>query len=432
MWKGACSLVGSQDIWQLIVLVVLILMSAFFSSSETALMSLNKIRLRGMVAKNVPRAKKVQKLVENPSRLLGAILVGNNVVNIGASALATSIAIKQFGNNGVGIATGVMTFIVLVFGEITPKTLAAQHSEKISLKVANLLSLIVFILKPITVVLMKITNMILRLFGGKIGSRQPFVTEEEIKAMINVGHEEGVLEVEEREMIHNVFEFGETKVTDVMTPRTYMVAIDKDSSFEQVVEVFKNQRFSRIPVYEDDIDHIIGVLFLKDLFLSKMEEEPFNIENIIKEPYLTIEYKLTTELFREMRAKGIQMAIVIDEYGGTAGVVTIEDLVEEIVGDIYDESDEILHEIELINEGEYAVLGIVKIDDVNDRIGISIYSEEYDSIGGFVFGLFGRLPEEGESIAHEDITFVVEKVHKNRIEKLKIIRIGAINETISD
>lgn len=411
---------SSQDIWQLIVLIVLLMLSAFFSASETALMSLSKVRIRSMVAKNVPKAKKIQKLVESPSNLLGAILVGNNIVNIGASALATSIAIKQFGSTGVGIATGIMTFTVLIFGEITPKSLAAQHSEKVSLKVVNILSVIVIILKPITVVLLKITNAIIRLFGGKLGSRQPFVTEEEIKAMVNVGHEEGVLEGEERKMIHNVFEFGDTKVTDVMTPRTYMVAIDKESSFEQIVEVFKNERFSRIPVYEDDIDHIIGVLFLTDLFLSKMEDETFDISKIIKEPYLTIEYKLTTELFREMRDKGIQMAIVIDEYGGTAGVVTIEDLVEEIVGDIYDESDDIVQEIELINENEYAVHGIVKIDDVIDRIGIAIYSEEYDSIGGFVFGLFGRLPEEGESIEHDHIKFVVEKVHKNRIEKLRI------------
>jgi putative hemolysin len=412
---------GSEDAWQWIILIVLLILSAFFSTSETALMSLSKIKIRSMVAKNVPKAKKVQKLVENPSNLLGAILVGNNIVNIGASALATSIAIKEFGDAGVGIATGIMTFIVLIFGEITPKSLAAQHSEKISLKVVNILSFFVFILKPITVVLMKITNAIIKLFGGKIASRQPFVTEEEIKTMVNVGQEEGVLEFEEREMIHNVFEFGDTKVTDVMTPRTYMVAIDKKSSFEEIVEVFKNERFSRIPVYEEDIDHIIGVLFLKDLFLSKMEEETFDIDKIIKEPYITIEYKLTTELFREMRDKGIQMAIVIDEYGGTAGVVTIEDLVEEIVGDIYDESDDIIQEIEMLDDNEYFVHGIVKIDDVNERIGISIYTEEYDSIGGFVFGLFGRLPEEGESIDHEHIKFVVEKVHKNRIEKLRIL-----------
>ncbi|MEL7648130.1 MAG: hemolysin family protein [Sedimentibacter sp.] len=410
-----------EDIWQLIILVVLLVLSSFFSASETALMSLSKIRIRNMVDENVPRSEKIQKLVENPSNLLGAILVGNNIVNIGSSALATSIAINHFGNTGVGIATGIMTFIVLIFGEITPKSLAAQNSEKVSLKVVNILSFIVIILKPITIVLMKITNSIIKLLGGEISNKQPFVTEEEIKTMINVGHEEGVLEVEEKKMIHNVFEFGETRVADVMIPRTYMVAIEKNLSYEQIVEEFKKQRFSRIPVYEESMDNIVGVLYLKDLFLCEMEEGTFDISKVLKEPYFTFEFKLTTLLFREMREKGIQMAIVIDEYGGTAGVITIEDLVEEIVGDIHDETDEIIHEIEVIKEDEYVVLGITKIDIVNDMIGINIYSENFDSIGGFVVGLFGRLPEAGECIEHENIKFIVEKVHKNRIEKLRIL-----------
>jgi putative hemolysin len=384
-------------------------------------MSLSKIRIRSMVDENVPRSKKIQRLVENPGTLLGAILVGNNIVNIGASAFATSIAIKYFGNTGVGIATGVVTFIVLIFGEIIPKSLASQNSEGVSLKLVGLLSFIVALLTPITIVLMKITNVIIKLLGGKVRNKQPFVTEEEIKTMINVGHEEGVLEGEERKMIHNVFEFGETRVADVMTPRTYMAAIEKNASYEKVIDLFKQQRFSRLPVYEESLDNIVGILYLKDLFLYEVEEESFDISKYLKEPYFTFEYKLTTQLFREMRDKGIQMAIVFDEYGGTAGVITIEDLVEEIVGDIHDESDEIMHEIEVIREDEYVVLGITKIDVVNDAIGVNIYSEDFDSIGGFVVGLFGKLPETGESIEHENIKFVVEKMHRNRIEKLRVL-----------
>lgn len=410
-----------DDSWQFIILAVLLILSAFFSASETALMSLSKIRIKTMVDGDIPRSKEILKLVESPSNLLGAILVGNNIVNIGASALATSIAIKHFGDKGVGIATGIMTFIVLIFGEITPKSLAAQNSEKISLKVVRLLSLFVMILKPITLVMVKITNGIIILLGGKLSNRQPFVTEEEIKTMVNVGHEEGVLEGEEKKMIHNVFEFGETKVTDVMTPRTYMVAIEKNSSYEEVIDLFKKQRFSRIPVYEQSMDNIIGVLHLKDLFLCEMEKGSFDITKYIKEPYFTLEFKLTTQLFREMRDKGKQMAIVVDEYGGTAGVITIEDLVEEIVGDIHDESDEIIHEIEVVKEDEYIVLGIARIDSVNDLIGVNINSEDYDSIGGFVLGLFGRLPETGQLIEHDNITFVVEKMLRNRIEKLRIL-----------
>ena len=218
---------GIEDTWQLVLLAVLIVMSAFFSASETALMSLSNIRIRSMVDENIPRSIKIQKLIQNPGNLLGAILVGNNIVNIGASALATSIAIKHFGNTGVGIATGMMTLTVLIFGEITPKSLAAQNAEKVSLRIVNILSFIVFVLKPITIVLMKITNVFIKLLGGKIRNKQPFVTEEEIKTMINMGHEEGVLEVEERKMIHNVFDFGDTRVSDVMTPRAYVIAVEK-------------------------------------------------------------------------------------------------------------------------------------------------------------------------------------------------------------
>jgi putative hemolysin len=410
-----------EDIWHLTVLVALIILSAFFSASETALMSLSKIRIRNMVDENVSSSKKIQKLVENPSNFLSAILVGNNIVNIGASAIATSIAIKHFGDTGVGIAAGIITFIVLIFGEITPKSLAAQNSERVSLKVISLLSFIVIILKPITIVLIKITNIIIKLLGGRISSKQPFVTEEEIKTMINVGHEEGILEGEEKMMIHNVFEFGETRVTDIMTPRTYMVAIEKNASYEKVIDVFRKQRFSRIPVYEENMDNIIGIIYLKDLFLCEMEDGIFNISKFLKEPYFTHEFKLTTQLFREMRDKGIQMSIVIDEYGGTAGIITIEDLVEEIVGDITDESDEIVHEIEVIKEDEYIVLGIAKIDILNDLIGVNIYSEDFDSIGGFVLGLFGRFPEEGEMVEHNSIRFIVEKMHRNRIEKLRVL-----------
>ena len=412
---------GTGDVWQVIALVVFLVLSAFFSSSETALMSLSKIRIRNMVDENVAGAHTIQKLVENPSKLLGAILVGNNIANIGASALATSLAIKYFGSTGVGIATGIMTILVLIFSEITPKSLAAQYSEKISLKVVRLLSFIVTILNPVTTVLMHITNAIIKLLGGSVDGRQPFITEEELRTMINVGHEEGVLEGEEKKMIHNVFKFGDSRVVDVMTPRMDMVAVEVDTAYDEIINVFKEERFSRLPVYKDRIDNIVGVLYLKDMISIDAEKEIFEITKYMRDPYFTFEFKLVTQLFNAMRDKRIPVAIVIDEYGGTAGIVTMEDLVEEIVGDIPDEYDEQYNEIEVVKEDEYIVCGIAKIDLINEMIGVNIESEDFDSIGGFVTGLFGRLPEKGELIEYHNLKFIVESVDKNRIEKLRLL-----------
>lgn len=408
------------DTWQLIVLVALLALSSFFSASETALMSLSKIRIRNMVEENIPGSKKVQKLVGNPSTMLSAILVGNNIVNIGASALATSLAIKNFGSTGVGLATGIMTILVLIFGEITPKSLAAQNSEKMALKVAPFISIIVSVLKPFNIVLIYLTNAIIKVLGGEVDARAPFITEAELKTMINVSHEEGMLESEEKEMIHNVFEFRESRVTEVMTPRTYMVAVNLDSSYEKIVEVFKTQQFSRIPVYDDGIDNVVGILYLKDLIFFDASKETFEMTKYMREPYFTFEFKLITELFSEMRDKSIQMAIVIDEYGGTAGMITLEDLVEEIVGDIRDESDELFNEIEVVAEDEYLVRGSAEIDLINEMLGVKIESEDFDTIGGFVTGLFGRLPEAGEQIDYNNMKIIVEHVQKYRIEKLRI------------
>lgn len=410
-----------EDVWQVILFVVLLALSAFFSASETALMSLSKIRLRNMVYENVKRAQLIQRLLENPGRLLSAILVGNNMVNIGASALATALAIKYFGNKGVGIATGITTLLVLLFAEITPKSLAARNSERISLKVVILLSFFVDTLKPVTTVLMYITNAMIRVLGGKSERAQPYITEDELKTMISVGHEEGVLAGEEKKMIHNVFAFGDARVTDVMTPRIHLVAAELHSSYEKIMDLFRKQQFSRIPVYEDRIDNIVGLLYLKDLFFFDPAEEAFAIKNYMREPYFTFEFKLVSQLFGEMRDKRIQMAVVLDEYGGTAGIITIEDLIEEIVGDIYDEYDKKYNEIEVVKEDEYIVHGHAKIDLINEMIGVNIESEDFDSIGGFITGLFGKLPKAGDSIKYDNIKFVVESANKYRIEKLRML-----------
>lgn len=409
--------------WQIIVLFILLLSSAFFSASETAMMTLSRIRIRHMVEEQTPGAERINNLIANSGKLLGAILVGNNLVNIGASALATAVMIQVFGDTGIGIATVAMTILILIVGEITPKTLAAQYSESIALKVARPLSVIIWILNPITTVMVSITNVIIRLFGGKVNIKQPFITEEELRTMVHVGHEEGVLEGEEKKMIYNVFEFGDSRVKDVMTPRTDMVALEISSTYEEIINLFKEEQFSRIPVYEDTPDNIVGVLTVKDLimFCYQGNEAQFDIYQYLREAHFTYEFKPVTELLKEMRHKRLGLAIVLDEYGGTAGIITMEDLVEEIVGEIRDEYDEHERDIEVVRENEYIIDGSTRIDEVNEMIGTHLESDDFDSIGGYVLGLFGRLPEMRESIEADGITFTVEEVDKNRIESLRIV-----------
>jgi putative hemolysin len=406
--------------WQLIVLIILLALSAFFSSSETALMSLSKIRLRHMLEENVHGADKISKLVENPSKLLGAILIGNNVVNIAGSAIATSIAIELSGNAGVGIATGVMTILVLIFGEITPKSMAAQNSEKISLKIAGLMSVIVAVLNPVVVVFMHITNFFIRILGGKTLKEQPFITQEEFKTMVDVGEEEGVFEAEEKEMIYKVFEFGDLYAKDVMVQRPDIIAVEANWDYDRIMEVIRSEQFSRIPVYKETIDDIVGILNVKDLIFLNDNGENFNISRYIREPVYTYEFKKITELFEEMKRNKVHMSVVLDEYGGVVGIATMEDLVEEIVGEIQDEYDEELSEIDIIKEDEYVMNGSVKLDIVNDMIGTEIESEKFDSIGGFIIGQLGRFPKSGEIVEFRNTKFVVESIQKNRIKKVRV------------
>jgi putative hemolysin len=409
-----------SSMWQFGALIILLGLSAFFSASETALMSLSKIRLRHMVEDKVKGAESVERLLQNPSKLLGAILVGNNVVNIAASALATSLAIKHWPNKGVAISTISMTILVLIFGEITPKSLAAQNSEKVSIRVAGLISFIAIIFKPIVVVTTYISNGLITMLGGKVNKNQPYITEDELKTIVDVSQEEGVLQVEEKEMIYNVFEFGDLQVKDVMVQRVDIIALDSEATFEEVINIIKTEQFSRIPVYKETIDNIVGILNVKDLVMLHTENGEFSLEKFMRDPYYTFEFKKITDLFREMKKDRTHMAVVLDEYGGTVGIVTLEDLVEEIVGDIDDEYDEDEKEIDVIKEDEYVVSGSVKIEEINDLIGTSIESDEFDSVGGFVIGQLGRIPEMAEEVEYNNVKFKIEEINKNRIRKIRI------------
>lgn len=417
---------------QLVVLVILLMGSAFFSASETALMSISKIDARHMVDQNIKNAKIVSKLVEDPNKLLGAILVGNNIVNIGASSLATVVATGILGSAGAGIATGVMTLLVLIFGEITPKSLSTQKSQEVACFVARPISLVVLIFNPVVKVLMFISNLIIRLFGGKIDTSKPFITTDELKTIVTVSHEEGVLEEEEKEMIYNVFGFGDSYTKDVMIPRTDMIAVDVNATYDEIIELYKQEQFSRMPVYQESHDNIIGVIYMKDLLLKQFDPKDFVISDFLRDVYFVHEFKRIDELFKEMRSKKIGMAIVVDEYGGTSGIVTLEDLIEEIVGDIDDEYDMTEDSFVKIADQEYLVDGSFRISDFNDELNLDISSNEFDSIGGFIIGLLDRFPDEGEVVVYDDITFKVEETMNNRINKLRILLSDDIKKDSED
>ena len=373
-----------------------------------------------MVEEGVKGAKLVEKLTEDPNRLLGAILIGNNVVNIGASALATTIATKIFGSAGAGIATGVMTILVLIFGEITPKSIAKQKSEKVALKVSKIINVIVKILKPFIGIFTAISSIFIRLFGGDPKASEPFITEEELRTMVGVSEEEGVLEDVEQEMIFNVFDFADAHVKDVMVQRVDVIAVDIDASYEEVLDIIKTEQFSRIPVYNQTIDDIVGILNVKDLIMAEKNSKPFKVSDYMREPYYTFEFKKIKELFKEMKKTRNHISVVLDEYGGTVGIVTIEDLIEEVFGEIEDEYDDYEKEIEVIKEDEFVVDGSARLDDISELIGVNMESEEFDSVGGLVIGELGRFPEQNEEVQLNNIRFVVEEVDKNRIKKVRI------------
>ena len=409
-----------SQVWQIIVLIILLVLSGFFSMSETALMALSKIRIRHMVEEGVKGAKLVEKLTEDPNKLLGAILIGNNIVNILASSLATTLFVSLVGPSGVGVATAVMTVLVLIFGEITPKSIAKQKSEEVSLKVSKPINIIVKILKPFIGIFSFISSLFIRLLGGDPKATEPFITEEELRTMVGVSEEEGVLEDVEKEMIFNVFDFADSQAKDGMVQRVDIVAVDTEATYEEVLEVIKTEQFSRIPVYNQTIDDIVGVLYVKDLIIAGQNKEGFKVSDYMREPYYTFEFKKIKELFNEMKKTRNHLSVVLDEYGGTVGIVTIEDLIEEVFGDIEDEYDDYDKEIEVVKEDEYIVDGSAKLDDISELIGVNMESEEFDSVGGLIIGELGRFPDNKEEVTLNKIRFVVEEVDKNRIKKVRI------------
>ena len=410
----------SSDAIQLLTLVILIFLSAFFSSSETALTTVNRIRIRNLAEAGDARAIILTKVIEDQGKMLSAILIGNNVVNLYASSLATTLAISVWGSKMIGVATGILTLVSLVFGEITPKTLATLSAETLSLRCAKIIYGMMVVLTPVIFVVNQLSMGVLFLLRIDPNKKREAITEDELRTIVEVSHEEGVIESEERKMINNVFDFGESLAKDIMVPRIDMTFVNVDASYQELIDIFREEKYTRIPVYEDTTDNVIGIINMKDLLLLD-DRENFNIRNFLRQPLYTYEFKKTSELMIEMRQTFNNIVIVLDEYGSTAGLITLEDMLEEIVGEIRDEYDEEEEEsLVEVNPGEYLVEGSIKLDDLNDWLGLSLESEDYDSIGGLVIGLLDHLPDEGEEVTCEGIRLVVEKVDKNRIESIRM------------
>lgn len=407
---------------QIIVLILLLVLSAFFSSAETALTSVNKLRIRSLVEEGNRSAKPVAALIENPSKMLSTILIGNNIVNITASSITTSLAINYLHvSYGTGLATGILTFFILVFGEIVPKTLASIFSEKLSLLYAPSILALTKILTPVIFLLNLLSTGLMRLTGVDTEQKTAAITENELLTMVEVSHEEGVIESEEREMINNVVDFGDSMAKDIMIPRMDVDFVEDTVDYDALAASFEKNMYSRLPVFHETRDNIIGIVNLKDIFFYRGSKEEFRITDFLREPYFTYEYKKTAELLREMRRESIPIAIVLDEYGSTSGLVTLEDLIEEIVGDIRDEYDEDEEDvIRKIGENEYLADGIAKLDEINEALGLHLTSDDYDSIAGHVIFLLDHLPDEGESLEEKGVTYTVAKIDKNRIDKVHI------------
>lgn len=424
---------GPSETGQLITVIILLCLSAFFSSSETALTTVNQIRMRTLADNGDKRAARVLRVTGNPGKMLSAILIGNNIVNLSASSISTSLAIHLFGNTGAGIATGILTFLILIFGEVTPKTMATIKADSMSLTAAAPIGFLMKILTPVIFIINKLSLGLMFLLHVNIKDAQKKMTEEELRTIVDVSQENGVIEHEERDMIHNLFDFGDAEAKEIMVPRIDMTFVQADATYQEVLDIFRQDMFTRLPVYEDSTDNVIGIINMKD-FLLQNDTPEFSVRNLLREPYFTYEHKNTADLFLEMRKSSISLAIVLDEYGVTAGLITLEDLLEEIVGEIRDEYDaDEEDDITRISDREFYVLGSANLNDVSEALSLHFTSDDYDTIGGYCLGLLDHLPEKNEIILTDNnILLRIDRMEKNRIERIYIRLPEPLEETRSE
>ena len=441
-----------SSVSQILILLVLLLLSGIFSSAETALTTYNKIRMRALADEGNKRASTVLAVTENSGKMLSAILIGNNIVNTAVASLATTIAYR-LGGTAVAIASGLMTLLILLFGEITPKTMATIHAEKMSLFYAPVINIFMKIMTPFIFIVNGLSTGLLMLLRIDPNAKDNTMTEAELRSVVNVSHQDGVIESDEKEMIYNVFDLGDANAKDIMVPRVHVTFAevnntyedvmvprvnvtfaDIDSSYDELIDLFREDKFTRLPVYQETKDNVVGTINMKDLLLYDSKKSEFQIKDILREAYFTYEYKSISELLVEMRQASFNIAIVLDEYGETSGLITLEDILEEIVGEIHDEYDENEEEnIKAVGKHEYIIEGSTNLDDLNDSLDLNLESEDYDSLGGFIIEKLDRLPKAGDSVSTEDgIRMVVEKLDKNRIETVHLYLPENYREHTSD
>ncbi|MCR4933903.1 MAG: hemolysin family protein [Lachnospiraceae bacterium] len=409
----------TTDVIHITSLFILLIFSAFFSSAETALSLVTKVKLHAMEEEGKKHVKLLNKIMDNYDRVITTILIGNNIVNLSASSIATIITLKLWGNIYVSVATGVLTFIVLIFGEIVPKTIARRKSDEMALSFAPIINIIIIVLFPIVFIIEKFSKFILFILGQSKDDSNT-ITESELRSYVDVSKEDGVIESDEHQIISNVFDFSDSIAKDIMIPRIDMTTISYDATYKEVMKVFRDSMYTRLPVYKGEIENIIGFINVKDLLRLK-DPETFNVSKFLREAYYTFEYKKTSDLLIEMRSSSKNLSFVNNEYGETVGMITLEDLLEEIVGQIRDEYDADEYEQITKDDDGYLIEAKMKLEDINDVLGTDFASDDYDSIGGLVLDQLDRIPEDSESVILENGTVLkVCGIKSNRIDKVHV------------
>lgn len=421
---------GSDHLWQIVMFILFVSMSAIFSAAETAFRSISPTRLVQSFDEGRSKLKTGISLMKKPERLRGVLVIGDSSFNIAAVVLATLSFESLWPGLSPFVFLVLLIALILVLGEMIPKSIGSLYPEGCIAKLSWIVNLSAYIFYPLVQLLLWASDVFLLIIGGNPDKNKPFITEEELMSYVNASHADGVLEVEEREMIVNVVEFGDIEVSQIMIPRIDMISAPIDATHAELYELFRQESFTRIPIYEDNKDHIVGILNIKNWMFFEGDPENYRVGDYMRQAFFTYESKKTSELLTEMRQAKHQMAIVMDEYGGTAGIVTLEDLIEEIVGEIDDEFDEEDTTIKQVGEGVYTVEGSTHIEDVNDRLGLRLESEDFDSIGGFVIGLFGKLPELDESVTWENLKFTVKSVQRNRIGDIELCIFTSEDDTM--
>ena len=410
----------SGEVLQIGIVIGLLVLSALFSLAETAMADVSKIRIRGLAEAGDKQAQMLMKVFERHGKMINTILICDTAANLAAAILMTLLVTTHFGRQYVWAGAVPAAFLVLILGEIAPKTAAALYAEKLSLALAKPVYGLMVLFTPVLFLVEKLSNLVLLLFRINPKKKPEAITEEDLRTIVEVGHEEGVIESDEKKMIYNVFDFGDSVAKDIMVPRTDMACIDAEATYEEFMEVVREQMYTRYPVYEETTDHVIGIVNIKDVLLAERRKE-FCIRDYLREPYYTYEYMKTADLMVELRKTQNNIAIVLDEYGATAGLITLEDMLEEIVGEIRDEYDEDEEDfIRRLGPSEYVVEASMHLDDLNDLLGLSLESEDYDSIGGFMIGMLDHLPEQGEEVIFQNLRLVADQVDGNRIDKVHI------------